>query len=78
MNKKAKILAIFILFLGINGVFGQEIVRSQSGLKYDLRILEQTAEEHNFDVIHYEFDWDLDSGSSSIRGSAIIHGESTI
>jgi aminopeptidase N len=78
MNKKAKVLAIFILFLGINGVFGQEILRSQSGLKYDLRLLEQTTEEHNFDVIHYEFDWDLDSGSSSIRGSAIIHGESTI
>ncbi len=78
MNKKTKFLAILILFLGISGAFGQEILRSQSGLKQDLRLLEQTTEEHNFDVIHYEFDWNIDSSSQSIQGTAIINGESSI
>ncbi len=78
MDKKTKFLWIFILFLGISGAFGQDIPRSQSGLKYDLRYLEQTAEEHDFDVIHYEFDWNIDFDARSIQGKAIINGESSI
>jgi len=69
---------IVVLFLGISGAFSQEIPRSQSGLKYDLRLQEQTTEEHNFDVIHYEFDWNIASSSQGIQGNAIIHGESSI
>ncbi len=78
MDKKTKFLWIFILLLGISGAFGQDIPRSQSGLKYDLRYLEQTAEEHDFDVIHYEFDWNIDFDARSIQGKAIINGESSI
>jgi aminopeptidase N len=78
MNKKSKFLAIFFLFLGISATFGQEILRSQSGLKPDLRLLERTTEEHNFDVIHYEFEWNLDFDSNSIQGKAIVEGESSI
>jgi aminopeptidase N len=78
MNKKTKLVTIFILFLGISGAFGQENLRSQSGLKYDLRLLEQTAEEHNFDAIHYEFNWNIDFDERSIQGKAILYGESSI
>lgn len=78
MIKKAKILFICILFLGLNGAFSQEIIRSQSGLKPDLRLLEQTVEEHNFDVIHYEFDWTIDFESHGIQGEATLELESSI
>jgi aminopeptidase N len=78
MNKKIKFLFIFILCLGLNGAFGQEIYRSQSGLKPDLRLLEQTIEEHNFDALHYEFDWMLDFDSRSIQGEATLEAESRI
>jgi aminopeptidase N len=78
MNKKSKFLFICILFLGLNSAFSQEVIRSQSGLKPDLRLLEQTTEEHNFDVIHYEFDWTVDFDSQSIQGEATLEGESSI
>jgi aminopeptidase N len=78
MNKKNKFLLIFILCLGLSGAFGQEIIRSQSGLKPDIRHLEQTIEEHDFDVIHYGFDWAIDSDSRSIQGVATVEGTSTI
>ncbi|MGD9347305.1 MAG: M1 family metallopeptidase [Candidatus Aminicenantes bacterium] len=78
MKKRLNFIFIFILVLGITGVFGQETYRSQSGLKPDLRLLERTDEEHNFDVIHYEFDWKIDSDAHSIEGLAKVMGESTI
>jgi hypothetical protein len=78
MYKKAKLFFICILFLGLNGAFSQEIIRSQSGLKPDLRLLEKTTEEHNFDVIHYAFDWTIDFDSHSIQGDATLEGESSI
>jgi aminopeptidase N len=78
MNRKTKFLSILILLLGISGAFSQEVHRSQSGLKPDLRLLEQTTEDHNFDVIHYEFDWTLNFSAQSIQGNATIHGESSI
>lgn len=77
MKRKIELLLIYFLFLGIGSAFGQQIYRSQSGLKPDLRLLEQTAEEHNFDVIHYAFEWKIDFDSRSIRGKATIEGEST-
>jgi aminopeptidase N len=78
MNKRKKILSIFVLLSCISVAFGQEIPRSQSGLKYDFRLLEQTAEAHDFDVTHYQFDWKLDFNSRSLQGKAVIYGESSI
>lgn len=78
MKKRLNFICIFCLVLGISGVFGQQNYRSQSGLKPDLRYLEQTAEEHDFDVIHYEFDWTIDFYARSVEGLAKITGESSI
>jgi aminopeptidase N len=78
MNKKTKFLWIFVLLLSISITFSQEIPRSQSGLKYDFRLLEQITEEHNFDVIHYQFDWKIDFDSHSIQGKATINAESSV
>jgi aminopeptidase N len=78
MSTKIKYLLIFILCIVLSNTFGQEAIRSESGLKPDLRLLEQPTAEQNFDVIHYEFDWTIDSDSQSIQGVATVEGESLI
>lgn len=74
--KKARILRILLFFLFVNSLFAQEILHHKPGHKYDFRPLLLEVPEHHFDIIHYQFDWNLDFESRSIEGKAVIQAKS--
>lgn len=76
--KKIKICGIFLLVFLLNSLFAQEILHHKQGLKYDFRTLILEAPEHNFDVLHYQFDWKIDFYSQHIQGKATISARSLI
>lgn len=76
--KKAKIFFfIFLVFL-FKPLYPQEILLHKPGLKYDFRtyLLEET--EHNFDVLHYKFEWKIEFDTRYIQGKARIRARSLI
>jgi len=75
-----KILAFFPLFfiLSLNFLVPQEIPQHRIGQKYDFRVLLQESIDHDFDVLHYRFDWTFDFVSQSLQGKAIIKARSLI
>ena len=62
---------IFLLSVIIGSVQAQEIPYHKK-LKYDFLALLKGTPEHNFDVLHYEFDWKIDFDSRTIHGHASI------
>jgi aminopeptidase N len=76
--KKIRIFGIVIFLFFFNSLFAQEIPFDKSGLKYDFRVhlLEDT--EHNFDVLHYDFDWKIDFDSRHIQGEAAVRARSLV
>lgn len=78
--RKTKILGILLLFFiaNLNSLFSQEITPYKLGEKYDFRLLQQEAPEHDFDILHYSFDWKIDFNTSHIQGTALIRAESLV
>jgi len=73
-----KIIALFSLFfiLSLNFLVAQEIPQHRVGLKYDFRVLLQESLEHDFDILHYRFDWTFDLASQFLAGRAVIKSKS--
>jgi len=80
--KRIKIYLILLLALQLHPLTAQEIPYPyhESGTKYDFRVFLREYLVHDFDVIHYEFDWKLDFVAQSIEGKAVvkIRSQSTI
>jgi len=74
--KKTKVFLILFLVFLLNSLLAQEITHHKTGLKYDFRALLLEAQEHNFDVLHYIFEWKLDFDSNRIDGKAVIKARS--
>ncbi|MDH5745136.1 MAG: hypothetical protein OEZ52_16465, partial [Candidatus Aminicenantes bacterium] len=75
-----KIIALFSLFfiLSLNFLVAQEIPQHRVGMKYDFRVLLQESLEHDFDILHYRFDWTFDFASQFLNGKAVIKARSLI
>jgi len=73
--KRTRIFHVFLLLFLFNSLFAQEIPYHKKGLKYDFRTLVETP-EHNFDILHYRFDWKIDPDSHYIQGKASITAQS--
>ncbi len=75
-----KIFALFSLFLilSLNLLLAQEIPQRRVGLKHDFRVLLQESLEHDFDILHYRFDWTFDFASQFIEGRAAIKSKSLV
>ena len=70
--KKTHIFPIvFLLFLSYS-LTAQEIPYRESGKKRDFRVFLLEDQAHDFDVLHYEFDWKLDFAAQRIEGKAGI------
>lgn len=70
--KKTHIFPIvFLLFLSYS-LTAQEIPYRESGKKRDFRVFLLEDQAHDFDVLHYEFDWKLDFSARRIEGKAGI------
>jgi aminopeptidase N len=65
-------ILLVILLLNLNPLLSQEISHHRLGEKYDFRPLLQQVQEHNFDVLHYSFDWNINVSARHIRGKASI------
>ena len=63
-------ILLFVFFLNLNSLLTQEISPYKLGVKHDFRTYLQQAPEHNFDVLHYSFDWKIDYNSRHIQGKA--------
>jgi aminopeptidase N len=72
----ASIIAFLVLLL--NALFSQQISHHKQRLKYDFRSLFAQTQEHNFDILHYRFDWNIDFDSQSIQGKAILQARSLV
>ncbi|NIM89756.1 MAG: hypothetical protein GTO17_02285 [Candidatus Aminicenantes bacterium] len=75
--KKTKIFLILLLIILFNSLFAQEIPYRKKGLRYDFRTLAETT-EHDFDILHYRFDWKIDLDSQHIQGKASVIARSLI
>ncbi|MEE8605417.1 MAG: M1 family metallopeptidase [Candidatus Aminicenantaceae bacterium] len=78
--KKIKIYLVLLLILHLHPLVAQEIPYHESGKKSDLRLFFLEEQVQNFDVLHYEFDWNLDFEVQHIVGKAVIkiRSQSTI
>jgi aminopeptidase N len=75
--KSPKIFPIFFLLIFlINPLNAQEIPYRESGQKQDFRVFFLEELDHDFDVLHYEFDWKLDFEAQWIKGKATIKMQS--
>lgn len=75
--KKVKICLFLLLISLFNSLSAQEIPYRKKGLKYDFRTLAETP-EHDFDILHYRFDWKIDLDSQHIQGKASVTARSLI
>jgi len=62
---------LILLFL-LNPLLAQEIPYHESGTKSDLRVFFLEEQAHDFEVVHYKFEWKLDFDASRIEGKAAI------
>ncbi len=69
MKKPGICRILFFVFL-IAPLFSQEIPTHESGTKQDFRNFLHEEQVHDFDVLHYEFDWKLDFEAQGIEGTA--------
>lgn len=79
LNKKRFFLSLLFSHIIIfTPLISQEIdVRKQLKRK-DLRAVPLQIIEHNFDILHYAFDWTIDMTSENIRGKAVIKSKSKL
>jgi aminopeptidase N len=68
----AVIRIILVFFLLVPPSLAQEIPYRESGAKQDLRLFFQQDLAHDFDVLHYEFAWDLYFHAQYIEGTADV------
>jgi aminopeptidase N len=71
--KRIKIYLILILILPLHLLSGQEVPYHKSGTKYDFRVSLLEELDHDFDVTHYRFEWELDFDSQRIKGKAEVN-----
>ena len=76
--KKAASIVFIICIITLSFGAAQELSQHKIGLKYDFRVLEEKAPEHNCDILNYEFEWRLHFESTSIQGKAVIEAQSLI
>ena len=76
MSCQKKAFIFFLLVLCLPSLFGQEVRVKKSGISYDFRTLQDEAADHDFDVLHYYFDWTMDHGNRYIQGLAVIRSRS--
>jgi aminopeptidase N len=77
MKKTSAFLSLFLI-LSLNFLAAQEIPQHRAEGKHDFRPLLQESEGHDFDVLHYRFDWTFDFASQSLQGKAVIRARSLI
>jgi len=78
MTKKTRVLSFILFLFLLQSLFAQEIPYDKSGLRYDFRIHLLEAPEHNFDILHYQFEWKINFDASHILGKAVITSRSLI
>ncbi len=76
--KKRKLILVFFGLLLLNSLLAQEISRHRLGTKQDFRSVIAEVPEHDFDVLHYQFDWKIDFDSRHIQGKALIRSQSLV
>jgi aminopeptidase N len=77
MKKISAFLSLFLI-LSLNFPLAQEISQHRVGQKHDFRVLLQESIDHDFDILHYGFDWTFDFASHSLQGKAVIKARSLI
>ncbi len=76
--KKCTLFGLCLVILIPSSPLAQDDLISYPIQKQDFRLLIQDEEDHDFDVLHYGFDWSFDYHARWIRGTARILIESTI
>lgn len=77
LNRKRFFLFVFFtLLLFFNPLFSQDKYIKKRVQRLDLRTIILESIEHNFDVLHYAFDWTINMISESIEGRAVIKSKS--
>ncbi|MFC2166926.1 M1 family metallopeptidase [Acidobacteriota bacterium] len=79
LNNKRFFLFIFLFyFLILSPLNSQENNFQKRIRKQDLRNIPLESTVHNFDVLHYAFDWTIDMISESIQGRVVIKSKSLV
>ncbi len=76
IRKRFFFFIFFTLLLFFNPLFSQDKDIKKRVQRLDLRNIPLETIEHNFDVLHYAFDWTIDMISESIEGKAVIKSKS--
>ena len=77
--KKRFFLLIFLfIFLIFSPLISQDKEIKKHLQRLDPRNIPLETTEHNFDVLHYAFDWTIDMISESIQGKAVIESKSLV
>ncbi|MFC2168909.1 hypothetical protein ACFLRW_07990 [Acidobacteriota bacterium] len=78
-NKKQIFLLLFLsFFLSFTSLNSQDDSIQKRILRQDPRHIPLESIEHNFDVLHYSFDWTIEMISKSIQGKAVIKSKSLV
>ena len=78
INLSKKGILFLIVYLIIFNSISAQTIPYHKNLKYDFLTLLQGILEHNFDVLHYKFNWKINFDSKSIQGKALIRIQSLI
>lgn len=76
--KKRRLSLVLFLILLLNALVAQEIPRHKARTKHDFRAFIAEVPEHDFDILHYHFDWKIDFDSRHIGGRATIQAQSLV
>jgi len=76
--KRSTAFGICLLILILSTLAAQDDAVSYPVQKQDFRLFIQDEGDHDFDVLHYGFDWTFDYHASWIQGKARILIESTV
>lgn len=75
-NKQRAFFILILLF--VPSIFAQtDISYQQIKPKYDFRIKQEQLPAHNFDILHYSFNWKIDPEKHFIRGKTDILSRSS-
>lgn len=78
MLKKRTVFFLVSFFFLLNVLFAQDIPFRKTGKEYDFRSLLSNLPAHNIDILHYQFDWDIDFSTRFIQGQAIVQAKSLV
>lgn len=79
LNKKQLNFFIFLTLLIITSPLISQNKEIKKRLqRLDFRKIQLESTEHNFDVLHYSFDWTIDMLSESLQGKAVIKSKSLV